>query len=81
MNRRIKGDIQMVEQKWTRFASTGSIEDYLSYKCCHGMEGMGGDATRALMAGREYRNGGMERNGAEHNADGHGAFGSPGGRI
>lgn len=71
----------MVEQKWTKFASTGSIEDYLSYKCCHGMEGMGGDATRSLMAGMEYRNGGMERYGAEHNADGHGAFRSPGGRI
>ncbi len=66
----------MVEQKWTKFASTGSIEDYLSYKCCHGRE-----ATRSLMAGMEYRNGGMERYGAEHNADGHGAFRSPGGRI
>ena len=66
----------MVEQKWTKFASTGSIEDYLSYKCCQG-----GDATRSLMAGMEYRNGGMERYGAEHNADGHGAFRSPGGRI
>lgn len=71
----------MVEQKWTRFASTGSIEDYLSYKCCHGMEGMAGDATRSRMADRAYRNGGMEQYGAKHNADGHGAFGSPSGRI
>lgn len=47
----------MVEQKWTKFASTGSVQDYLSYKCHQSTEGVSGDATLSLMADREYRSG------------------------
>lgn len=71
----------MVEQKWTKFASTGSVQDYLSYKCHQSTEGVSGDATLSLMADREYRSGSVRKNGAEHNADGHGFISSPSGRI
>ncbi len=66
----------MVTQEWTKFASTGSIQDYLSYKC-HGS----GDATLSMMADREQTGGSVRRNGADHNADGHDIIRSPGGRI
>ncbi len=71
----------MVEQKWTKFASTGSVQDYLSYKCHQTTEGVCGDATLSLMADREYRSGSVKTNGAEHNADGHGFISSSSGRI
>ena len=66
----------MVTQEWTKFASTGSIQDDLNYKC-HGS----GDATLSMMADREQTGGSVRRNGADHNADGHGIIRSPGGRI
>ena len=75
------GGIHMVEQRWTRFASTGSVQDYLSYKCHQTTEGACGYATLSLMADREYRSGSVGKNGAEHSAYGHGFISSPSGRI
>lgn len=71
----------MVAQEWTKFASTGSIQDYLTYKCHGSGEGVRGDATLSMMADQEQTNGSVRRNGADHNADGHGIIRSPGGRI
>lgn len=71
----------MVAQEWKKFASTGSIQDYLSYKCRRSNEGVSGDATLSMMADRDQTGGSVRRNGADHNADGHGIVRSPGGRI
>ncbi len=54
----------MVEQEWMKFASTGSVQDYLSYRCRLG-EDFG-------EAGRETMGRSVNRYGTEHSADGHG---------
>lgn len=71
----------MIEQEWKRFASTGSIEDYLNYKSHQGAKGIYGDATDAMLAGRNSTGRSVNGNGADHNADWHGAVSGPGGGI
>lgn len=71
----------MIEQEWKRFASTGSIEDYLNYKSHQEAEGIYGDATGAMLAGKNSTGRSVNRYGADHNADGHGAVSGPSGGI
>ncbi len=71
----------MIEQEWKRFASTGSIHDYLNYKSHQEAEGIYGDATGAMLAGRDPIDRSVNIYGADHSADGHGAVSSPGGGI
>lgn len=71
----------MIEQEWKRFASTGSIQDYLNYKSCQEAEGINGDATSAMLAGRNSTGRSVNRYGADHSADGHGVVSGPGGGI
>lgn len=68
----------MVDQEWMKFESTGSIQDYLSYKGHLDAEGIYGDATVSMAEGRSRS---VYRDGADHSADGHGVIRSPGGRI
>ena len=42
----------MIEQEWMKFASTGSVKDYLNYKSHQEAEGIYGDATSSMLAGR-----------------------------
>ena len=42
----------MIEQEWKRFASTGSIQDYLNYKCHQAGGGYGGTAA-SMMADKD----------------------------
>ena len=71
----------MVEQEWMKFASTGSIQDYLSYKGCRGMEAVLGGATDSVLAGRETRGRSVERYGTDHSADGHSVISYPSGGV
>lgn len=71
----------MIEQEWKRFASTRSIHDYLNYKSHQEAEGIYGDATGAMLSGRNSANRSVKGYGADHSADGHGVVSSPGGRI
>ena len=71
----------MVEQEWMKFASTGSIQDYLDYKCHQGTEGIYGGATDAMAADRENMGRSVDRYGADHSADGHGVIVNPSGGI
>ena len=71
----------MVEQEWMKFASTGSIQDYLSYKGRQESEGLYGDATGSLLAGGNGIDRSVTGYGADHNADRYGTVGSPGGGI
>lgn len=71
----------MIEQEWKRFASTGSIQDYLNYKSHQEAEGIYGDATGAMLAGRNSTGRSVKKNGADHSADGHGIVGGPGGGV
>ena len=80
MNRRT-GGFQMIEQEWMKFASTGSIQDYLSYKCHQEAEGIYGDATAAMTTDRENLGRSVKKYGAEHSADWHSIISSPSGRI
>ena len=73
-----KGGIRMVEQEWMKFASTGSIQDYLNYKGCWNPAGVSGDATGFMAADREHISGSVKEYGADHSADGHGVIGRPG---
>ncbi|GFI30177.1 hypothetical protein IMSAGC013_01565 [Lachnospiraceae bacterium] len=66
----------MVAQEWTKFASTGSIQDYLTYKG-HGSR----EAALSMMAEREEKGGSVRRDGADHNADRYDFICGPGGRI
>lgn len=68
----------MIEQEWKRFVSTGSVQDYLNYKSHQEAEGIYGDATGAMLAGRNSTGRSVRGYGADHNADGHGAFSGPG---
>ncbi len=45
----------MVEQEWMKFASTGSIQDYLSYKGRRGTDAVLGGATDSVLAGGETK--------------------------
>lgn len=71
----------MVEQEWMKFASTGSIQDYLNYRGRRDSEGVTGAATVSMMADREHISGSVKEYGTDHSADGHGVICSPGGRI
>ncbi len=71
----------MIEQEWMKFASTGIVQDYLSYKGHQGAEGIYGDATASMMAGRDSTGGSVNRYGADHSVDGHGTFSSPSGGV
>lgn len=71
----------MIEQEWKKFASTGSIHDYLNYKSHQEAEGLYGDATGAMLAERNCTGRSVKGYGAEHSADRHGVISSPGGGI
>ena len=68
----------MIEQEWMKFASTGSVKDYLSYK---GHQEAEGDATGSMLAGKNSTGRSVNGYGAGHRADGHGIVSSPGGGI
>lgn len=71
----------MIEQEWKRFASTGKVEDYLNYKSHQEAEGIYGDATGAMLAGRNSTGRSVNGYGADHSADRHGAVSGPSGGI
>lgn len=71
----------MIEQEWMKFASTGSIQDYLSYRNHQEAEGIYGDATASMMTDKESMGRSVSGYGTDHSADGHGVISSPGGRI
>ncbi|MEY8390099.1 hypothetical protein AALA98_01800 [Lachnospiraceae bacterium 45-W7] len=71
----------MIEQEWMKFASTGSIQDYLSYRCRQGTEGVYGDASSSMLAGTDTTGRSVNGYGTDHSADGHGVISSPGGGI
>lgn len=71
----------MIEQEWMKFASTGSVQDYLSYKSRQEAESIYGDATASMMAGRNSTGRSVKGYGADHSADGHGVISRPGGGI
>ncbi len=72
-----QGGFHMVEQEWMKFASTGSVQDYLSYKCHQEAEGFYGGATDSLMTERENMGRSVDRYGTDHSADGHGVISNP----
>ena len=71
----------MVEQEWMKFVSTGSVQDYLSYRSHQGSEGFYGDATLTMAADKEHTSGSVSRDGAVHSSDGHGIVSNPSGVI
>ena len=71
----------MIEQEWMKFASTGSVRDYLSYKSHQEAEGIYGDATNSMLAGRNSTGRSVNSYGTGHRADGYGVVGIPGGGI
>ncbi len=71
----------MIEQEWMKFASTGSVRDYLDYKSHQGVERICKDATNSMLAGRNSTGRSVNGYGASHSADRHGVVGSPGGGI
>lgn len=68
----------MIEQEWMKFASTGSVQDYLSYRSHQEAECVYGDATASMLAGRNGAGRSVNGYGADHSADGHGVIGRPG---
>ena len=70
----------MVEQEWMKFASTGCIQDYLSYKSHQKAEGIYEDAADLKMVS-ESTGRSVTGYGADHSADRHGAVSSPRGGI
>ena len=71
----------MIEQEWMKFASTGSVKDYLNYKGHQGAEGIYGDATSSMLAGRNSTGRSVNGYGASHRADGYGVVSNPSGGI
>lgn len=71
----------MIEQEWKKFASTGSIHDYLNYKSHQEAEGIYGDATGSMLAGRNSTGRSVKGYGADHSADGHGVISGSDRRI
>ncbi len=71
----------MADQEWMKFASTGRIQDYLSYKCQQGAGIVSGDAAASFRAGREQTGRSVEGYGKDHSADGHCTICGPGGGI
>lgn len=71
----------MVDQEWMKFASTGRIEDYLSYRCRQEPEGFYGGAADSVMAGRENMGRSVDGYGTGHSADGHGVISNPSGGV
>ena len=71
----------MIEQEWMKFASTGSVKDYLNYKSHQEAEGIYGDATGAMLAGRNSTGRSVRGYGADHSADGHGVISNPSGGV
>ncbi|MCI9137569.1 MAG: hypothetical protein HFH48_08390 [Lachnospiraceae bacterium] len=71
----------MIEQEWTKFINTGSIQDYLNYKCHQEAEGICRDTAAFMMSGRDCTGRSVREYGTDHSADGHGVIGGPGGRI
>ena len=71
----------MIEQEWIKFSSTGSIEDYLSYKSHQEAESAYRDASASMLAGSNGLDRSVNGYGADHSADGHGVISSPGGGI
>ena len=71
----------MVEQEWMKFASTGSVQDYLSYRSHQEAESVYGDATASMLAGRNSTGRSVKGYGSDHSADGYGAVSSPSGRM
>ena len=63
----------MVEQEWMKFASTGSVQDYLSYR--------GHKEAWPIAEDRENRGRSVNRYGTEDSADGHGAASNASGGI
>ena len=57
----------MADEKWNRFAATGSVRDYLEYRACAGETGVAG----AFVMREEKEHGAdhpAERNGTLRNA-------------
>lgn len=71
----------MIEQEWMKFASTGSVKDYLNYKSHQEAEGIYGDATSSMLAGRNSTGRSENGYGAGHRTDRYGVGGNPGGGI
>ena len=67
----------MVEQEWMKFASTGNIQAYLSYKGHRGTDAVLGGATDSVLAGGETIGRSVERYGTDHSADGHSVISYP----
>lgn len=70
----------MIEQEWMKFASTGSIQDYLSYRCRQGAQGVYGDAA-SMLAAKDSTGRSVSEYGTDRSADGHGVICRPSGGI
>ncbi len=71
----------MIEQEWMKFASTGSVQDYLSYRSHQETESVCKDAAVSMLAGRNSTGRSVKGYGADHSVDGHGVISRPSGGI